>query len=356
MCLLNRSSAILVLCIFFSIKTNAQCPTTFQNDEWFCSSNTFNLGVGTSLLSTYSWYINGVLVQGPFAGDGDPRSFNFDITSAANAGRYTVVQNKPGCPPTEILVRNIYWSTLPLAGLTATSITPYSVSFNWNSTGSGSDYMYEVTTTTPTGSGPTTTSTNATVNNLNPGTIYNIYVTPRCEFGDYSNWTSISFTTLGATVSCPGSSSAITAPNAGAGYTYQWQVATSGTNFTNIANGAPYSNVTTTTLNLTTPSTSFYGYKYRCVATRSGFPTITSNPNVLFFSNTWNGNTSTAWNVTSNWSCGVLPDNNTDVVIPLTTRKPAITSDVSCRKVTVASGSTITVNSNFKLTVTGNNQ
>lgn len=352
---INRFLVILFACIFFTVKINAQCPNTFQNDEWYCSSNTFNLGVGTTLLSTYAWYINGVLVHGPFDGDGDPKSFNFNVSSAANAGRYTVVQNKPGCPPTEILVRNIYWSTLPLTGLTVTSITPYSVSFNWSSTGSGAQYMYEATTTTPTGSGPTTTLTTATVNNLSPGTVYNINVTPRCEFGDYSNWTTVSFTTLDATVTCPGASTTMTAPSAGTGYAYQWQVNT-GSGFVNISNGAPYSNVTTRILTLTTPSTSFYGYKYQCVATKAASTTITSNPNVLIFSVTWDGSSSTAWLTGANWNCNVGPDANTDVIIPLVANKPVVSSNVSCRKVTVASGSSITVNNGFRLTITGTGQ
>ncbi|WP_018613587.1 beta strand repeat-containing protein, partial [Segetibacter koreensis] len=50
--------------------------------------------------------------------------------------------------------------------------------------------------------------------------------------------------------------------------TYQWQENT-GSGFANISNGGIYSGATTTTLNITKPTVSMSGYKYRCVVTNS---------------------------------------------------------------------------------------
>jgi hypothetical protein len=54
----------------------------------------------------------------------------------------------------------------------------------------------------------------------------------------------------------------------GTGLTYQWQVNT-GSGFTNITNGAPYSNATTATLTVTGATAGMSGYTYRCVVTGS---------------------------------------------------------------------------------------
>ena len=79
----------------------------------------------------------------------------------------------------------------------------------------------------------------------------------------------------------------------GASLTYQWQVSTNGgTTFTNLTNTAPYSNVTTNTLNITAAPVTLNAYQYRCVInsactplnsnavilTVNGSPNITSQP------------------------------------------------------------------------------
>ena len=64
---------------------------------------------------------------------------------------------------------------------------------------------------------------------------------------------------------------------------YQWQV-NSGSGFTNIANGAPYSGATTATLMITGATAGLNGYLYRCVAS-SGACSSTSNSATLTVSN-----------------------------------------------------------------------
>lgn len=73
---------------------------------------------------------------------------------------------------------------------------------------------------------------------------------------------------------------------------YQWQV-NSGAGFSNISAGAPYSNVTTSTLTITGVTSGMNGYAYRCVAingscqTTSGSGTLTvSTPSVTVSSKT----------------------------------------------------------------------
>ncbi|HCQ13392.1 T9SS sorting signal type C domain-containing protein [Flavobacterium sp.] len=69
----------------------------------------------------------------------------------------------------------------------------------------------------------------------------------------------------------------VTGTNAG---TYQWQVDT-GSGFTDLANGAPYSNVTTATLNITGATFAMNGYQYRCVLSNAPCTPATSTAATL---------------------------------------------------------------------------
>ncbi|MEO5892814.1 MAG: M12 family metallo-peptidase [Ferruginibacter sp.] len=71
--------------------------------------------------------------------------------------------------------------------------------------------------------------------------------------------------------------------------------------------------------------------------------------------NMWTGSVSTAWENTGNWSCGSLPDANTDVLINAgLTNYPVINSTTAtCKSLKEAAGASIRVNNNFRLTITG---
>jgi hypothetical protein len=147
---------------------------------------------------------------------------------------------------------------------------------------------------------------------------------------------------------CPGSNTSFTS-NA-SGTTYQWQVDNGSGTFTNLTNAAPYSTVTTSILNLTAPATSLFGYKYRCLVNGNTF----SNTFTLKFASNWTGAVSTAWETTGNWSCGALPDANTDVYIsPGRPNYPLVNSIRSVRSVHLLNGTTMSVATGQKLTVTG---
>jgi len=66
--------------------------------------------------------------------------------------------------------------------------------------------------------------------------------------------------------------------------------------------------------------------------------------------NVWTGAISTAWKNAANWSCGAVPDANTDVVI--NSGRVVLGSNQACRSFKINPGVSLTVNSGFKLTVT----
>jgi len=63
----------------------------------------------------------------------------------------------------------------------------------------------------------------------------------------------------------------------------------------------------------------------------------------------WTGTVSSAWENPNNWSCGILPDANTNVTINSGT--VIVNSNVICRTLTVMPGVIFTVSSPFKLTI-----
>ena len=70
--------------------------------------------------------------------------------------------------------------------------------------------------------------------------------------------------------------------------------------------------------------------------------------------NNWTGAISKAWENTGNWSCGKVPDGNTDVVIKSgLSNYPVINSAATCRSMKENPGANIKVNNNFQLTITG---
>jgi hypothetical protein len=157
------------------------------------------------------------------------------------------------------------------------------------------------------------------------------------------------------TILCPGDNTAMSMAPPGDGYIYQWQVNT-GAGFVNVIPNEYYSGINSPTLILTYPPTSYYGYKYRCVAT--GPSTVISDYRTLKFSMTWTGVETRTWEDPRNWTCDVfgketIPDANVDVIIPNVTKKPVINSNVSCRSVVTKPGATLTVTPGYKLTITG---
>ena len=125
--------------------------------------------------------------------------------------------------------------------------------------------------------------------------------------------------------------------------TYQWQL-DSGSGFENINNDSNYTGTNSANLTLNNPSSLWYGYKYRCI-----MDTLTSSPITLRFSDTWMGTTDTLWENPLNWSCGQLPDANTDVIINSGT--VIVKSNPVVRSLTLATGVNFMIKPNFIFTI-----
>jgi len=135
------------------------------------------------------------------------------------------------------------------------------------------------------------------------------------------------------------------------GSTYQWQL-DSGNGYANLTNNGLYKGVSKDTLWLNQPPTSMAGYRYRCLVTNSKGSTYTL-PAFLRFSTTWTGTADSAWENAGNWSCGRVPDEFTDVIIPEKTNVPKVNSDVKCRSLVVSPGANIQIQPGRKLEVNG---
>jgi trimeric autotransporter adhesin len=78
---------------------------------------------------------------------------------------------------------------------------------------------------------------------------------------------------------------------------------------------------------------------------RNGYLIIASSSTT-----TWTGGTNTGWNNSLNWSNGV-PDQNTAVTIGTGTFQPSLFINISIKSLTINSGASLRINSDFNLTV-----
>ena len=119
------------------------------------------------------------------------------------------------------------------------------------------------------------------------------------------------------------------------GVTYQWQVDT-GTGFINIIDDEHYTGTNSLSLTISAAPSTWYGYKYRCMVDASYSSTIK-----LRFVSYWSGAADAAWENTLNWSCGTLPDENTDVIIDA--GNCFLNTNTQCRSVTVRSNASFII-------------
>ena len=163
------------------------------------------------------------------------------------------------------------------------------------------------------------------------------------EFSEH--WFSRAMITPVPASNCPASTISYTATGGG---TYQWQE-NNGVGYTNISNGVNYAGATTATLQLINLPTSTTGNKYRCL--------VNGNPDyerTLRFNFIWNGFQSTNWMDPANWSCGALPDQYSDVVIPAgLTNYPVLSANTSVRSVTTYTGGLVNIASGIQLLIKG---
>jgi hypothetical protein len=88
-------------------------------------------------------------------------------------------------------------------------------------------------------------------------------------------------------------------------------VSTDSIQYNNVVDNEVFSGSSTATLQLLSVPTSMHGYRFRCV-----IDGVAKDFYSLRFVNTWKGDNGNAWETPANWSCGIVPDENMEVVIP----------------------------------------
>ena len=104
-------------------------------------------------------------------------------------------------------------------------------------------------------------------------------------------------------------------------------------------------------ISVTIPPNTIPGSNYR-IRVFSNDPVVTGNPSssiAISSANTWTGSVSSAWENAANWSCGVVPNENTDVIISSGT--VIVNSNAVCKTLNVSPGVNFTVNTGFALTI-----
>jgi sugar lactone lactonase YvrE len=149
---------------------------------------------------------------------------------------------------------------------------------------------------------------------------------------------------------CPGSSIYFVSGNNSVNNTYQWQIDT-GNGYINIGNNITYSGANSDTLKLNAPSTSFYGFSYRCIINGN---TISAE-HTLRFAVKWTGYCS-LWSNPQSWNCGVIPDENTDVLVDQSYyySSPVVITNAACRSIKLLPGSNLRVRIGYKLEIKNN--
>ncbi len=142
---------------------------------------------------------------------------------------------------------------------------------------------------------------------------------------------------------CPGTTQVLTA--SGTGSTYQWQMSTDSVSFTDLADSEVFAGANNADLQIQNIPSAFYGYRFRCLVDG-----LAGDVFALRFVNTWTGSTDTAWETPSNWSCGRLPDEHMEVVIPANA-VVEVNAETTIRSLRIKEGATVTIKPGVMLRV-----
>ncbi len=153
---------------------------------------------------------------------------------------------------------------------------------------------------------------------------------------------------LSGWIICSGSNTMLIAATPQNNNLYQWQVNNSSA-YNNISNDSLYEGTTTDTLLINNVSSSMYGSTYRCAITNNSVVSYSPSYPIQFV-DTWTGAAGTSlWETPSNWSCNIIPDMNTDVIINSGT--VTLSSNAVIRSLSVGVGVSLTINKPYTLNV-----
>lgn len=134
---------------------------------------------------------------------------------------------------------------------------------------------------------------------------------------------------------CASGSRAITV--LGRGKKHQWQIFQNGA-FTNITNTQPFGGATSHTLTISSLSPAILSSRFRCIVDNVATPEYT-----VRIRNEFKGppTGNRLWSDPANWSCGVIPDINSDAII--NGLEVIIDQPASCRHINLKNGAKITL-------------
>lgn len=264
-----------------------QPSTTVQNLCQSASATALSVAAtGTTL--TYQWYSNTTATNSGGTPVGtSSASYTPVTTTAGTLYYYCVVTAACGAPITSNVSGAVNVTAIPSApsGTINVSANPSCGAATLTYSAPNANIYWQTTAIGTLTTNPTTSSytSSATAGSY---TIYVRELSGTC----WSPATSVTFTVVAPVnitaqppnrVITDGNNTTFTVTATGTTPTYQWQVDTGG-GFVDLVNGAPYSNVTTATLNITAATITMNGYVYRCVVSGSApCGSVTSNSGSL---------------------------------------------------------------------------
>ena len=324
-------------------------PTMIVNptDQAVCQGNAaffFSLAWGSG--TTYQWRKNGVNIPGA-------TSFFYAIgtTSTADAGTYDVVATRNGCSVTSAS------ATLTINSAPVITVQPANqgacvggtATFNVTVTsGTTLTYQWRKNGTNIAGATASSYTTPATVLADN-GALFSVVITNSCGNVTSSNAT-LSVSTPATITSqpanqnvCLSASASFSVVATGTGLTYQWR-----------KNGSNISGATSTTYSIPSNLSADAG-NYDVLISLSGC-SVASNVATLTITTTnqWNGITNTDWFNGSNWSCGIVPTSNLDVLIPSgLINYPTVNATANAKNITISALASLTMTNGSTIQVYG---
>jgi pimeloyl-ACP methyl ester carboxylesterase len=131
--------------------------------------------------------------------------------------------------------------------------------------------------------------------------------------------------------------------------TYTWQI-DSGYGFIDLGSTGIVQGADNDTLSLISPSPEWLKYKFRCIG-QKGEETFMSSTFTIRYETTWTGNHNDDWHNVLNWSCGIIPDKFSDVIISNTTNIPKVKNNASIRSIKLMTDAKLNINEGIRLDV-----